>query len=89
MSSFYDTASSEFSLEEGFQIVDQPLFSSGNKIFVALIFLFYFIFVFLGPHSQARGPIGATAASLHHSHSSLGSEPHPQPTPQLKAMLDP
>ena len=26
--------------------------------------------------SQARGQIGATAASLHHSHSSTGSEPH-------------
>ena len=25
--------------------------------------------------SQARGPIGAVAASLHHSHSNLGSEP--------------
>ena len=26
--------------------------------------------------TQARGLIGATAASLHHSHSNAGSEPH-------------
>ena len=32
--------------------------------------------------SQARGPIGATAASLHHSHSKIRSEPHLWPTPQ-------
>ena len=43
--------------------------------------------------SQARDPIGATAASLHHSHSdNVGSElrlrPTPQ-TPQLTAMSDP
>ena len=37
--------------------------------------------------SQARGPIGAVAASLHHSHA--GSEPCLQPTPQLTAMPDP
>ena len=30
--------------------------------------------------SQARGQIGAVAASLHHSHSNAGSEPHLQPT---------
>ena len=29
--------------------------------------------------SQARGQIGATAGSLHHSH--MGSEPRVQPTP--------
>ena len=34
---------------------------------------------------RARGQIGATAASLHHSHSKL----HLQPTPQLMAMPDP
>ena len=39
--------------------------------------------------SQARGPIGATAASLHHSHSNAGSEPHLRPTPQLTATPDP
>ena len=39
--------------------------------------------------SQARGPIGATAAGLYHSHSHAGSEPHLRPTPQLTAVLDP
>ena len=39
--------------------------------------------------SQARGPTGAVAASLRHSHSNMGSELHLPPTPQLTAMLDP
>ena len=39
--------------------------------------------------SQARGQIGATAASLYHSHSNVGSKPCLQPTPQLMAMPDP
>ena len=39
--------------------------------------------------SQARGLIGAATASLHHSHSNAGSEPHLQPTPQRMAMPDP
>ena len=39
--------------------------------------------------SLAKGPIGAVAAGLHHSHSHAGSEPHLQHRPQLRAMLDP
>ena len=39
--------------------------------------------------SQARGQIGAAAASLLHSHSNSGSKPRLQPTPQLTAMPDP
>ena len=39
--------------------------------------------------SQARGRIGAVAASLHQSHSNVGSEPRLQPTPQLIATPDP
>ena len=39
--------------------------------------------------SQARGQIGALAASLHHSHSNAGSEWCLQPIPQLEAMPDP
>ena len=39
--------------------------------------------------SQARGLIGAIAAGLCHSHSSAGSKPYLQPTPQLMAMPDP
>ena len=39
--------------------------------------------------SQARGRIGAVAASLHHSLSNARSEPCLRPTPQLMAKLDP
>ena len=39
--------------------------------------------------SQARGRIGAVATGLRQSHSSVGSEPHLQPTPQLIATPDP
>ena len=39
--------------------------------------------------SQARGPIGAIAASLHDSHDNVGSEPSLCPTPHLMAMPDP
>ena len=39
--------------------------------------------------SQARGPIGAVAVGLRHSHSNAGSQPNLQPTLQLTAMLDP
>ena len=39
--------------------------------------------------SQARGPIGAVAAGLHHSHSNSRSEPCLQPTPQLTATAYP
>ena len=39
--------------------------------------------------SQARGPIGAAAAGLHHSPSNARSELHLRPTPQLTATVDP
>ena len=39
--------------------------------------------------SQAGGEIGATAASLHLSHSNAGSELHLQSIPQLTATPDP
>jgi len=39
--------------------------------------------------SQARGPIGAVAASLRQSHSNAESEPHLQATLQLTATPDP
>ena len=38
---------------------------------------------------QARGPIGAVASGLHHSHSNAGSKPYLQPTPHLMATPDP
>ena len=39
--------------------------------------------------SQPRGPIGATSAGLHHSHSDARSEPCLRPALQLMAMPDP
>ena len=70
-------------------------------LFLFFLFLFYFlpfflVFLFFSRAlpaayggSQARGLMGAVAASLHHSHSNARSEPRLQPTPQLTAMLDP
>ena len=57
--------------------------------------LFYFIFnlfraaLMAYGGSQARGQIGATDASLHHSHSNARCEPCLQPTPQLTTTPDP
>ena len=39
--------------------------------------------------SQARGPLRAIAAGPRRSHSNMGSEPHLQTAPQLRATLDP
>ena len=64
---------------------------------VAIFFFFFCLFAFLpfsraAPAaygvSQARGRIGAVAASLHQSHSNVGPEPRLRPTPQLKATPD-
>ena len=38
--------------------------------------------------SQARGPIGAAAASLRQSHSNTESKPHLRPMPQLTETPD-
>ena len=58
-----------------------------------LIYLFLLLFratsTTCGGSQASRGRIGATAASLHHSHSHNRSELHLQPTPQLTAMPDP
>ena len=58
-------------------------------------FKFYFLFLVFRAapvahgSSQVWGQIGATAASLYHSHSSARSEQCLQPTPQLTAMPHP
>ena len=67
--------------------------------FQGSFFFFFFFFFFVlclfrvtpTAHggSQARGPIGATAAGLCHSHSNARSELALRPTPQLMAMPDP
>ena len=65
-----------------------------------LLLLFIYLFIYLSfcllraapmayGGSQARSLIRAVATSLCQSHSSEGSEPHLQPTPQLSATLDP
>ena len=63
---------------------------------VFLFFPFHFLFFLLFRNaptayggSQARGPIGATAADLHHSHGNWGSELRLQPTPQIIAAPNP
>ena len=60
-------------------------------------FFFFFFFCFLlfratpvaHESLQARGQIRASVAGLCHSHSSAGSKPCLQPTPQLMARPDP
>ena len=56
-------------------------------------FYFWTLFFRAGPmasgSSQARGRIGAAAASLRHSHSNVASEPHLQPMPQCTTTPDP
>ena len=47
-----------------------------------IFFLFMYDLVACGD-SQVRDPIGAAAASLHHSHSIAGLEGHLQRTPHL------
>ena len=64
------------------------------QVYNTVIYYFFFLFaiswaaVIAYGGSQARGRIGATAASLDHSHSNKGSKPHLRPTPQLTAKRD-
>ena len=67
-----------------------------DELIVYYYYFFVFIYLFIllfraAPTayggSQARGPIRATAAGLHHSHSR--SEMCVRPTPQLMATQDP
>ena len=64
-------------------------------VYFFFIFLFFYFFGLFGAAplahggSQARGPIRAESASLHHSHSNAGSKPHLRPAPQLMAVPDP
>ena len=62
---------------------------------VLKLIIFFFVFCLFratpGAYggSQARGRIGAVAASLHYSHNNTESEPCLQITPQLTATPDP
>ena len=62
---------------------------SSHHFFLFFIFLLFRAAPMAYGSSQARVELGATAAGLHHSHSSEGSEPHLQPTPQLSSTPDP
>ena len=58
------------------------------QLSATFIFLFLFFHYFRAAptaygSSQARDPVGATAAGLHHSHSNTGSGPYLQPTPRV------
>ena len=65
------------------------------KMLLCKLFIYLFIYCHFGAApaayggSQTRGPLGAVATSLPHSHSHTGSGPRLQPTPQLTAMQDP
>ena len=58
-------------------------------------FFFFFFFCLFRTTPMAYGGfhtshlIGASTASLHHSHSNARSKPHVQPTPQLMAVANP
>jgi len=63
--------------------------SNGGQICTLLFFFLFRASPAAYGGSQARGPIRATAASLHHSHGNARSEPCLRPTPQLTATADP
>ena len=57
----------------------------GNYLFILVILLFRIAY----GSSQARGPIRATAADLHHSHSNVESKLPLRLTPQFVPPPDP
>ena len=65
----------------------QPLFLKHTDLF--FVFCLFRVTPMAYGSSQARSQMGATAASLCHSHSNVGSKPSLQPTSQLTAMPDP
>ena len=76
--------------------VDPPNGNRGEKVRCSIqtlikSVLYFFLLFRAAPVAQggskARGPFGATAAGLCHSHSR--SEPHLWPTPRLMATPDP
>ena len=74
-------------------VLESSLVLSQLFLGFSLIETFFFFLLFnCAPtayrSSQARGRIRATVASLHHSHSNMGSKPCQQPTPQLTATPD-
>ena len=67
------------------------LISLWRNVCLSLCPFFLFVLLFRAPlaaygGSQARGQIGAAAASLPHSHSNAGSKPHLWPTPPFTSL---
>ena len=65
----------------------------GGFVWLDFLFCLFFYLFRAAPtayrSSQARGRIGGAAASLHHSHSNVGSEPNLWPTLLFATTLDP
>ena len=75
------------------KLIYNVILVSGVQHRIVSPFFFFFVFSRVTPAahggSQARGHIGAVAASLRQSHSNVGSEPRLRPIPQLTATPDP
>ena len=73
------------------RLLTKATLQNGEECWVLLLFLFFLLHfrtaLLAYENSQARGQIGATATSLHHSHTR--SKPCPWPIPKLMAMQDP
>ena len=87
-----------FEVDQSCSFIQKTLTHNACMGFSFLFFFFFFFLVLFGISwaapvayggSQARGLIRAVAAGLRQSHSSVGSEPHLRPTPQLMATPDP
>ena len=63
-------------------------FTKAHNIYFFCLFAIYWAAPVAYRDSQARGRIGAVAASRRHSHSNTGSELRRRPIPQLTAMPD-
>ena len=74
-------------------IIAMGFFSSALSLSLFFFFFFFFWSFRATPvpygSFQTRGRIGATVASLHHSHSNARSKSHLQPIPQLTPTPDP
>ena len=66
-----------------------PFFKARDKCYLSFFFFFPMVTPAAYGGFQVKGQIGATAASLCHSHSNTGSKPHLWPTTQLVATPDP
>ena len=72
-------------------------FNNIKKILIVCMYVCMYLFIYClftdtplaYGSSQAKGPIGAVAAGLHHNHSNAGSKPCQWPTLQLTVTLDP